>query len=90
MSQVIPVTSIPASLLERALRDPRVVEAARRVDVSLDSPADLVALLQGASSQKEEPPAQDAFLNEPSLFETAHSKRPEHAIRAYQQVAKYQ
>ncbi len=90
MSSIIPVTAIPASLLERALHDPRVVEAAKRANVPMDTPAQLAALLAGVPVQKEEQPAQDAFLNEPSLFDTVHSKRPADAIRAYQQVALYQ
>lgn len=91
MNSISPVAAIPANLLDQALRDPRVIEAAMRAGVSLKSPAELAALLTGASQAPVRPtpaPEPENILHHPgaSLFDTVRSRRPADAIRAYKTV----
>lgn len=91
MSGVPPVAAIPAKLLDQALRDPRVIEAARCVGVSLRNPAELAALLTGVPqlpALKHAPEPKGVLVPQgDSLFDTVRSRRPEDAIRAYKSVA---
>lgn len=89
MSGVSPVAAIPASLLNQALRDPRVIEAAMRAGVSLRNPAELAALLNGVPQAPVQPAPEPAgILRQPGayLFDTVRSRRSSDAIRAYKTV----
>lgn len=91
MSGVPPVAAIPANLLDQALRDPRVIEAAMRAGVSLRNSAELAALLtrvpKGTPPKLASEPEGVLGHQGASLLDTARSRRPEDAIRAYQSIA---